>query len=129
MATNLDRFCHEEYIRAGDTARPDVADALRHELVELDKAAARWDRQMERGVISDGEWDANRRRIREERAGVELEIARLADTEKRAAAAPSYEEWQRMADNLDDATLRAFLLRAVERIVVGDGGALTVVRR
>jgi len=36
----------------------------------------------------------------------------------RAASQPTFEEWQRMADNLDDATLRAFLLRAVERIVV-----------
>jgi len=47
----------------------------------------------------------------------------------RAASQPTFEEWQRQADNLDDATLRAFLLRAVERIIVGADGTMTVVRR
>lgn len=125
LATFADDAAAFDAWRAGAHTDGDLPARLMAAITDADKALTFWDRQGERGVISELEWERNRRRIIDERAGLERDLAVATDKARRAVALPGRDEWRELCEHPDDASLRAFLLRVVDRVVV-DGKAIDV---
>lgn len=90
-------------------------------LAANDRARAVWDRQLERGAITDAEWSTHRERLADERAHIDEAIATLDDTARRAALIPPRETLAALVAHADDATLRRLCLALVTRITVTRG--------